>query len=276
MAAGPCREDHRLPLTAAALFVAHPGHELRVFGWMSEARPLVQILTDGSGAANASRMPSAARLVQDLGASAGDIFPAASDAELYRALLAGETGFFLGVAEQLALSLCRHKIGVIAGDAAEGFNPAHDVCRAIIDAAVALAEGRSGREILNYQFSLTEWLDHGAVHDGRCVHRGLDDAAFAAKCAAARAYAGIESEVDQALHAFGENYFRRECLRPAEDSFLVPSRMPKPYYERVGEERVASGAYRSVIRYGVHVYPVIAALRAYADAACAPLVRQFA
>jgi hypothetical protein len=234
---------------------------------MSEVRPLVQILTDGSGAANPSRMPSACRLARELDAAPGNVFPAGSDAELYRALLSGDHAYFVRIAEGLAGVLRQSEIGVIAGDAAEGFNPAHDVCRAIINAAVAAAQAGSARPILSYQFSLTEWRDPSAVHDADCLHHSLDDQAFAAKRAAARAYGGIESEVDRALDAFGESYFRRECLRPAEDPFLAPGRMPKPYYERVGEERVASGAYRSVIRYGEHVYPVVAALRHFAGVA---------
>ena len=36
--------DHR-----AALVVAHPGHELRVHGWLEVARPVVCVSTDGSG-----------------------------------------------------------------------------------------------------------------------------------------------------------------------------------------------------------------------------------
>ena len=31
------------------LFVAHPGHELCVHGWLEIARPKVFVLTDGSG-----------------------------------------------------------------------------------------------------------------------------------------------------------------------------------------------------------------------------------
>jgi hypothetical protein len=33
----------------ALLVVAHPGHELRLFGWLSYARADVLVLTDGSG-----------------------------------------------------------------------------------------------------------------------------------------------------------------------------------------------------------------------------------
>ena len=36
----------------------------------------------------------------------------------------------------------------------------------------------------------------------------------------------------------------------------------KPYYEQVGEARVRSGLYASVLRYGSHVRPVIDALLA--------------
>jgi hypothetical protein len=36
-----------LPDGKAALVVAHPGHELRVFHWLRLARPCVFVLTDG-------------------------------------------------------------------------------------------------------------------------------------------------------------------------------------------------------------------------------------
>ena len=37
------------------LFSAHPGHELRVYGWLKQTKPAVCFLTDGSGADGVSR-----------------------------------------------------------------------------------------------------------------------------------------------------------------------------------------------------------------------------
>ena len=41
-----------------ALVVAHPGHELRVYGWLALRKPDVYILTDGSGHTGNSRLDS--------------------------------------------------------------------------------------------------------------------------------------------------------------------------------------------------------------------------
>ena len=55
------------------LVVAHPGHELRVYGWMMQARPVVHVLTDGSGADGESRIGSTTALRPDVGATRGSI-----------------------------------------------------------------------------------------------------------------------------------------------------------------------------------------------------------
>lgn len=39
--------DQTISSGRAALVVAHPGHELRVYGWLEQARPRVFVLTDG-------------------------------------------------------------------------------------------------------------------------------------------------------------------------------------------------------------------------------------
>jgi hypothetical protein len=38
--------------------IAHPGHELRVHHWIERTRPLVFVLTDGSGHTGVSRLAS--------------------------------------------------------------------------------------------------------------------------------------------------------------------------------------------------------------------------
>ncbi len=71
----------------AALVVAHPGHELRVHHWMERARPVVFVLTDGSGSAHSSRLASTTAVLEQAGARPGSIYGRLSDRDLYRALL---------------------------------------------------------------------------------------------------------------------------------------------------------------------------------------------
>ena len=61
---------------------------------------------------------------------------------------------FVALAEELADLFVSAGIDEVAGDAVEGFNPSHDVCRFVIDGAVALASLRTGRPIDNRDFVL--------------------------------------------------------------------------------------------------------------------------
>ena len=55
-----------------------------------------------------------------------------TDVDLYSAVLNFEYGVFTNLVDQLADALLREDIDCIAGDAEEGYNPAHIICRAII------------------------------------------------------------------------------------------------------------------------------------------------
>src|SRR5579883_1476578 len=102
----------------SALVVGHPGHELKIFGWLATEKPLVCVLTDGSGRSGISRLSSTQNLLWHAGAKAGPVFGAFSDAEFYKALLEYRIEHFTDVAEQLVQSFIDHEIDLVAGDAA--------------------------------------------------------------------------------------------------------------------------------------------------------------
>jgi hypothetical protein len=79
--------DYERPMlpSPAALVVAHPGHELRVHRWLEIARPLVFVITDGSGSGR-----SRIRSTTDLLATAGSIMGAFTDQEINRLMLNGD------------------------------------------------------------------------------------------------------------------------------------------------------------------------------------------
>jgi len=260
--ANPDGDDGLHCFRSPALVVGHPGHELRVFGWMCQSRPRVYVVTDGSGRSQVSRLASTACLLDRAGAGRGEVFGVVSDAEVYRAILEGRTSLFLEILEALSTSFVSNEIDGVAGDAIEGFNPTHDLCRAMLNAAVVLAERATGKRIANYEFCLTEWEQNcAAPHDSRCVHLWLEDELLNRKLEAAESYSELRDEVQKALAQRGKEYFRTECLRKVPE---VPDELPsssKPFYETWGERRVAESEYHRVIRYREHVRPIMAAIR---------------
>lgn len=248
----------------AALVVAHPGHELRVYGWLEFAQPRVFVLTDGSGRSGCSRLRSTAEILSRTGASAGPIFGRFTDLALYQAILQHDHQLFVELARELTEEILRHRIEYLVGDAAEGYNPAHDICRLVLDASIAMAARLHGVMIGNYDFLLKGRPDECPERlrqRARWFH--LDDEALSRKLKAADNYPELAAEVKQAISENGASAFRVECLRPAGEGDLggEHTRVKSPFYEQYGEQQVAAGHYASVIRYREHLAPLAEALR---------------
>jgi len=253
--------------TAPVLIVAHPGHELRILGWLEQARPLVCVLTDGSGSSGEGRLDSTTRVLRHTRSDAGGVYGRMSDRDVYSALLEHDHDRFLRLADDLAETLLAHQADCVVGDAIEGFNPSHDVCRLVINAAVRMVSRERQGPLPSYDYLLVgppsqcpEHLRHGAFT------LELDDVALGRKLEAARGYPELAAEVDAALARFGLEPFRTECLRPS-DPMERYGWDPRevPYYERYGEERVAAGVYRYVLRFREHVLPLADALWTHSE-----------
>ncbi len=248
------------PEVRAALVVAHPGHELRLHGWLERVRPDVYVLTDGAGSLGTSRVASTARVISGAGATAGGIFGRWSDRALYAAILDHDHAPFLRLADELAAMLVATDAQHVVGDAAEGYNPGHDACRLVIDCAVA----RTGLPITRWDFPLVGRPDV-AAGPGAIAHLELTPADLDRKMTIAEAYPDLVGEVDHARRTFGVAPFAHECLRRLEDD--APWEPPDgvvPFYEQFGEYQVAVGAYPRVLRHREHMMPLAAALAAHA------------
>ncbi|HEX6904081.1 MAG TPA: hypothetical protein VF789_30505 [Thermoanaerobaculia bacterium] len=243
----------------AALVVAHPGHELRVHHWMERERPLVFVLTDGSGSVHSSRLASTTTVLERAGARPGSIYGRLSDRDLYRALLDRDNHLFESLVCELVRELDAHGIDTVAGDAVEGFNPGHDTCRLLLNAAVERLAALRGWAPANFEFVLDAAPDASAAPDS--LRLTLDDAALARKLAAAHAYPEMAQEVERAVSRYGTAAFRVEHLRPVTYGLAIAGRSSSPpYYEVYGEQRVAAGVYQEVIRLREHLEPLAAAL----------------
>ena len=263
-----------------ALFIAHPGHELRIHGWLEAAKPTVYVLTDGSGREGQSRLASTTRLLARAGAQPGSLYGRYPDRAIYDAILRRDVVLFRGLVSELADELLRGKFDFVLGDAEEGAILTHDFWRGMVNAAIASAQARQKRPIANYQFDLEAPPQQAPVQaDSNSIRLELDDGALARKIAAARSYPELRSEVEAAFRAYGTDAFRIECLQqvrlvedelfsPAPRDILpFPSRPDEPHYERHGSALVAAGIYPAVVRYEQHVAPHLSELTMHKRAA---------
>ncbi|HEX7828713.1 MAG TPA: hypothetical protein VF787_03620 [Thermoanaerobaculia bacterium] len=261
------------------LIVAHPGHELMVHGWVEETRPRVAIITDGSGRTGVSRIGSSERILNAAHAASGNVWGVMSDPAFYQKILDGEVDSFTTLARQLGDELTESKPPYVAGDAREGFNPTHDVCRMMIDAAVRIAR-RNGAEVGNYAFFL--FAPHTKAPRDGAICKTLTSDEMQRKVTAATSYPELASEVEAVFTGTSRNLFAQhpdlaamigasydgiseqalafECLVPADR--LPNSNDEKPFYELYGERHVAAGTYARAIRYREHVQPIEHALAA--------------
>lgn len=249
-----------------ALIIGHPGHELRVDGWVTAVRPLTFVFTDGSGATGVARIASTEEILREAGAERGGVFGALGDRAAYDAILSGDATRFCGLADAIARELVERGVTSVAGDAWEGYNPVHDVCRLVIDAAVAIASRRGGRAIANWSFPLVGRPDVvPAGVDRRAIT--LDDAAFERKLAKADRYRELAADVAWAFDAYGRDAFRTEVLSKADRPAWDDTRFldEKPFYETHGESRVREGKYAEIIRYREHVAPIARGLMELAE-----------
>jgi hypothetical protein len=242
----------------AALIIAHPGHELRVHHWLEQAKPLVYILTDGSGHTNSSRIRSTTRLIEKAGATPARVYGRLTDKQLYAAILSRDHQLFRRLVDEIAESLEYEGIEYVAGDAVEGFNPGHDVCRLLSNSALLRLNSASNRRLRNLEFPLEgRPYDCPSADLAEAIVLKLDEEAFHRKVEATLGYAELAVDIDRTLANSALEAFRIECLRPVRYGLDISDCFQHPAtYERYGEERVTAGYYREPIRFRDHVEPV--------------------
>jgi hypothetical protein len=185
----------------SALVVAHPSHELRVYGWLELVRPRVFVMTDGSGRSGQPRLSSTTKVLTQVGAQTGSIYGRITDLELYAALLNKNFDLFIKLSDELANSLLVERIECVVGDAAEGYSSAHDICRLVINAAVEMIGLKRGCRISNFDFLVVGPPDEYSGRDGdEAFWIRLDDHTFLRKVATAHDYSPrLAADVDAAL-----------------------------------------------------------------------------
>jgi hypothetical protein len=241
-----------------ALVVAHPGHELRLFGWLTSARPIVFVLTDGSGHSGESRLHRTTEILNHAGARTGSIYGRVTDGEVYQAILQLKADFFLQMTMELASALVAEKITLVVGDAIEGYNPVHDVCRLMINGAVRIARSKN-YSIENYDVVLTDRVANLPAADDVTIN--LDAQTLSLKIDTAGNYSAIAADFAAIVETEGLASLKTEYLRRVLDDSVGYEFVNRPSYELHGEKQVAAGYYEQVLRYREHMLPLAEALQ---------------
>ena len=217
------------------------------------------MLTRGGGPDRPSRLQATRKIVAGAEASEGSVFGRFEDREIYDALLRRDDDLFIGLLDELVTALVALDVEYVVGDAEEGYNPSHDVCRYITTAAAAMTSLATGRVVSDFDFLLAGPPDLCPVQlRDDAISLTLDDEAFNRKLQSAYEYVELKGEVERALEQNGAEAFRSEYLRPVARGATALS-VP-PFYEEFGERQVREGLYADVIRYRTHVLPVKQAL----------------
>jgi hypothetical protein len=250
-----------------ALVVAHPGHELFVYGWMKRERPRVYVLTDGSGrSAEGSRIEGSVRLASVLDCECGALLGPYGSEKLYAAVLRGDAAPLVDGAHTLAEDWERRGVDHVLGDAWERQILGHDLCRFMIGAALAMVRRRTGREITTSEYPIYGYHgERSPVPRGRLERELLPWDSVDAKIAAAAFYEepSFEAEVEALVRERGREAFRLEerWRVPVWHGYVDPETSP-PRWEEHGERLVRDGVRSETIRYREHVAPLLDRLRA--------------
>lgn len=188
-----------LPAGNYALSIAHAGHEVRLHGFLEIAKPYVFLLTDGSERTGHDMMMESIRVIdtavkqdkrlkidpKDEGwKRAWMIIQADRDPEqkhikspqIYAQILSQNTGFFEYYINFIASNLIRRNINYIVSDAIENKDCVQHMCRIMTDIALGFIVKNTGKQILQYDYSVTNPYDTNITDE--CIEIELDEEAI--------------------------------------------------------------------------------------------------
>ena len=244
------------PASRFALIIGHPGHELRVFKFLELYKPRVYVLTDGSGVTGTGRINSTIKILTECGVSISPVMGYFTDKEIYRIVLENDFTVLLDLVKEIQLDFEQNNIEAVMGDAIEGFNPAHDLCRYLINNIVLSAEKKTNKSLLNFDFLLDGIMN--AQTAGEIISVSLTDEDFERKTKAAEEYKELATELKYAVEKYGKETFKVEHIRKVSPPYVNTAWEGEiPFYEKYAKEKIKEGKYQEVITYKNHLLPLL-------------------
>jgi hypothetical protein len=221
-----------------------------LFDWMERERPLVFILSDGSGGAQSSRLDYSISAIRAAGATLIEGTGQRSDREWYARILAGDGSAFMEAADTIAAAALAKHAPLVVSDAVDGYNPLHDLCQAIGSAVVT----RIARDARPPKFLVSPATAQAI--GTQSIEWKLGDEAVRRKRQAVLANVPLAEEVARLLEEAPNALNTERLLVP---TFDWPDSW-NPEWEGFGRKRVNEGRFAVPITYRDHVLGIAKAL----------------
>lgn len=217
---------------------------------MERERPLVFILSDGSGGAQSSRLDYSISAIRAAGATLIEGTGQRSDREWYARILAGDGSAFMEAADTIAAAALAKHAPLVVSDAVDGYNPLHDLCQAIGSAVVT----RIARDARPPKFLVSPATAQAI--GTQSIEWKLGDEAVRRKRQAVLANVPLAEEVARLLEEAPNALNTERLLVP---TFDWPDSW-NPEWEGFGRKRVNEGRFAVPITYRDHVLGIAKAL----------------
>lgn len=167
-----------LPKANIALSIAHPGHELRLYGLLEQAKPFVWILTDGSHRTGTDMIFDSIKTI-DKAVNFGKkvtlnsmkdpankkififSFPKndednmhIKDVQIYEEIINQRTEFFISYIDFMVTNMIKYDTDIMIADASEGTNVCHEMVRIMTDLSIEFIRKKIRKIIHNYEIAI--------------------------------------------------------------------------------------------------------------------------
>jgi hypothetical protein len=238
------------------LIIGHPGHELRAFKFIKDYKPDAVIITDGSGSQHSSRIANSIKILDSLGSRCINLFNPFTDKEIYDFILNENIRAIGKIRDKILNEVLTQGYDLLIGDALEGFNPTHDLCRYIINSVV-----KNAIKNISYKLDSVSSNKSNLISDESVFNFFLSEKEFNEKYTAALNYPELQFELDKAIQLYGKDAFMNEEYEVVEDIEMISNwSTPYPFYENYGKEKVRDGIYQHSIEFEKHMKPIAMAL----------------
>ena len=227
------------------LVIAHPGHELCLHKWGSEALPRLVVLTTGSRSGDGrERLDACLSQCEGRGVVATDMIGEFPDRELYRLIMQGKGDRLSAWSARVRSMLVSQQAARVVVDAWQGYSVAHDLTHLLTQLAVAEAELELDTPIELLEFSpvpAAKWPRRAKTPV--CVDVRLSAQEAATKLGDACSIPELRSEIEGLGIADSPYLLDQELLYVCSRDWGNDSWLNTPYYEAAGAQRVAAGIY---------------------------------
>lgn len=242
---------------------SHPNHELAIYGLLQRLRPHLLYLTDGG---ERERVAQTRRGLESIGLLSHACFLNHTEKSFYDALLARDSKFYQGVADEVRASIQALRPERVICDAIEFYNPVHDMSLPIVRAALHGSEDIPVFEApLVYQRPVEgesyEVQRMPVSRRNAQVEFQLSEQELARKVwARDKIYTALLDQMGPVISDLPRAHVAREFMAPARLSVPEPGADVVLRYERRAQILAERGEIEQKITYRHHYLPVASSL----------------